>query len=92
MYEPIYIKMSCSEVRGKIVIDLSKKNLVVQNDFIVSIEKVKDLGPGTINMCGNLSLGSAPMFMRISTLKQGFMKVPMIGMGMQAYVTIAREK
>ncbi len=88
--EPIYIKMKAEDVKSKIVIDLSQQNLVVQNNFVVAIERVKDLGKGEFAICGNMSL-AAPMLMRVTSIGQDFVKLPIIGMGMQAYVTVERH-
>lgn len=44
--EPIYIDLSREEVEDKIVIDLKKYNIRVEDDFLVSLEQVSDLGEG----------------------------------------------
>ena len=43
---PIYVVSSKEEVKNKITIDLRPLNLVVEGDFLVTFESVKDLGPG----------------------------------------------
>ena len=52
--EPIYIRSSKEEIKDKITIDLQDLNLVVNDDFLVTFEAVKNLGPG--NLCFYASL------------------------------------
>lgn len=90
LLEPIYIKLTKEQVGRAINVNLTDKNIVVNHDFIVSLEKVKDLGPGEFSICGKL-FGSA-MYMRIASHHDKFLKVPVIGMGMIAHVTFSEEK
>ena len=85
--EPIYIKMTKEEVGSAIRINLTEKNLVVNHNFIVSIEKVKDLGPGELSICGKI-FGPA-MYMRMATQQEDFVKLPIVSMGIAAYVTFS---
>ncbi len=85
--EPIYIKLNKAQVGRGIKMNLTDKNLVVNNNFIVSIEKVKDLGAGEMSICGKLF--GAAMYVRISSHQDNFIKLPMIGMGLNAYVTFS---
>ncbi len=90
LLEPLYIRLNKEQVGKAIKVDLTDKNIVVNHDFIVSLEKVKDLGPGELSICGKL-FGSA-MYMRIASLHDKFIKLPVIGMGMMAYVTFSEEE
>ncbi|MDR2011109.1 MAG: carboxypeptidase-like regulatory domain-containing protein [Bacteroidales bacterium] len=46
--EPIYISSSKEEVIDKITVDLRQLNLVIEDDFLVTFESVKDLGYGDL--------------------------------------------
>lgn len=52
--EPIYIKMPRDSVLDGIQIDLQSKNIVVEGDFLITLEHVKDLGNGYLNFCAGL--------------------------------------
>jgi hypothetical protein len=47
--EPVYINFTKSETEETLMIDLSDLNILVQGDFVVSLELIKDLGEGDIN-------------------------------------------
>jgi len=51
---PIYVSLSKQEIKDKITIDLRSLNLVVEGDFLVSFEYIKDLGPGSFCFCASL--------------------------------------
>ncbi len=87
--EPIYIRRKQSEVGKVLKVDLTDKNLVVHHNFIVSIERVKDLGPGEFTVCGSLS--GSPMYMRIASFQSEFIKLPILSFGIAAYVTFSEE-
>jgi len=87
--EPIYIRLTKAEVGNLIKVNLSDKNLVVNNDFIVSIEKVKDLGAGEMSICGKL-FGPA-MYTRVATRHDRFIKLPIVSMGIAAFVTFSEK-
>ena len=53
--KPIYIRMPKAEGRDGIQIDLTPENIVVNGDFLVSLEHIRDLGPGNLNFCASLS-------------------------------------
>lgn len=88
--EPIYIRMKKEQVGKAIRVDLSDKNIVVNHNFIVSLEKVKELGPGKFTICGKMF--GAAMYMRIASLHNQFIKLPIIGMGIKSYVTFSEEE
>jgi len=53
--EPIYLKMPKNMVHDEIEIDLQSKNIVIKGDFLITLEHVKDLGPGNLHFCAGLS-------------------------------------
>lgn len=54
LYEPIYIEMTKESVNDLIVIDLKSHNIVVDSDFLITLEHVKDLGNGHLFFCAGL--------------------------------------
>lgn len=46
--EPIYLKMSKDTLSNELTINLKPYNIVVNGDFLVSLEHVKDLGEGEL--------------------------------------------
>lgn len=52
--EPIYIEMTKEEVKDQIQVDLQSKNIVVDGDFLITLEHVKDLGKGNLYFCAGL--------------------------------------
>lgn len=53
--EPIYIKMPKESVKDGFQIDLQSKNIVVEGDFLITLEHVKDLGKGYLHFCAGLT-------------------------------------
>ncbi len=53
--EPIYIDIPASAIKDEIQLDLSDKNIMVEGDFLVTLEHVKELGPGLLHFCSSLS-------------------------------------
>lgn len=53
--EPIYIKMPKELVKDEIQIDLQSKNIVVDGDFLITLEHIKDLGDGYLYFCSRLT-------------------------------------
>jgi len=49
--EPIYVIMPKQLVSNEIQIDLKSKNIVVEGDFLVTLEHIKDLGAGSLYFC-----------------------------------------
>jgi hypothetical protein len=52
---PIYINLSKDQTNDKISIDLQSYNIVVDGDFLVTLELVKDLGRGHLYFCGSFT-------------------------------------
>lgn len=53
--EPIYLKMPKESVKDEIQIDLQSKNIVVEGDFLITLEHIKDLGNGLLHFCAGLT-------------------------------------
>lgn len=51
---PIYINLPKDKVKDKIIIDLQSQHIVVDGDFLVTLENVKDLGKGYLYFCAGL--------------------------------------
>jgi len=51
---PVYVISTKEEVKDKITIDLRHLNLIVEGDFLVTFEHVKDLGKGRLCFHANL--------------------------------------
>lgn len=47
----IFLKLSKKYVKDKVVINVEEHNIVVDGDFLVTLEHVKDLGKGYVNFC-----------------------------------------
>ena len=52
--EPVYIKISKELLKDEVQIDLQEKNIIVDGDFLVTLEHIKDLGSGSLNFCARL--------------------------------------
>lgn len=52
--EPIYIKMAEELVKSEIQIDLQSKDILVDGDFLITLEHIKDLGEGHLFFCAGL--------------------------------------
>jgi hypothetical protein len=53
--EPIYFTMPKESVKDEIQIDLQSKNIVVDGDFLITLEHVRDLGNGYLHFCAGLT-------------------------------------
>jgi len=49
--KPIYIVRSKEETNKEIRVDVQPQNIVVDGDFLVTLEHVRDLGKGSLNFC-----------------------------------------
>jgi hypothetical protein len=52
--EPIYIKLSKNQVKKEFQIDLTSRNIIIEGDFLVTLEHVRDLGKGYLYFCAGL--------------------------------------
>ena len=48
LLKPIYVKIAKDKIRDKITVDLSKENIQLHGNCLVTIEQIKDLGKGYI--------------------------------------------
>lgn len=55
LQEPIYIKMPKKSLKDEIQIDLQSRNIVVDGDFLITLEHIKDLGPGYLHFCAGIT-------------------------------------
>jgi hypothetical protein len=84
--EPIYIQFEKSQIRETLIIDISNYDIEVKGDFLITVELIKDLGPGSLMFCCNLF--GAPTYYR-GTSQGGWHRVPMnigIGINVEAMV------
>jgi hypothetical protein len=51
---PIYIRLAKNDVKDEIHIDLQSQNIVVDGNFLVTLEQVKNLGKGYLYFCAGL--------------------------------------
>lgn len=52
--KPIYLSLSKEQIKETITIDLLQYNIIVNGDFMISVEHVKDLGKGSLNFSAQL--------------------------------------
>jgi hypothetical protein len=55
LQEPIYLKLPKDKVEEKVIVDLKPYDLIVNSDILVSLEQIKDLGPGYLFFCAGLA-------------------------------------
>jgi hypothetical protein len=58
LQKPIYITLSKKQTLETVVVDLKPYNLVMEGDFLVSLEHVKDLGEGKLHFCAKIGTRS----------------------------------
>ncbi|HTN45068.1 MAG TPA: carboxypeptidase-like regulatory domain-containing protein [Flavipsychrobacter sp.] len=87
--EPIYVRKSKNDIGKTLIVDVTDRNLVVDNNFVVSIEQIKNLGEGEFSICG--SLAGAASYWRIASRQGDLMKIPLISFGISAFVTFSEE-
>ncbi len=86
--KPIYVSYSKTDIKNTIEIDLRHLSVLVQDDFVVSLELVKDLGEGKINFSGSF-MKSRGYFREIS--QAGWQRAP-FRFGPGIYAEIKQEK
>jgi len=55
LQKPIYVNIPKDKIKGKLEIDLIPYNLIVDGDFLVTLEHVKNLGKGGLYFCVGLA-------------------------------------
>jgi hypothetical protein len=83
--EPVYVTTTKEETENTVTIDVRHLNLVIEGNFLVSIETFKDLGPGTLHF--PISLLHRSFFRRTS---QGSWESFPFGISISAVVDIER--
>ena len=53
--KPIYIRLPKSKLNETVTIDLTSYNLMVQGNFLVALEHIKDMGPGILHFSCSLT-------------------------------------
>ena len=51
---PVYVKLSKDEYADEIIFNILEENIVVSEDFLITLEQVAHLGKGSIKLCSNL--------------------------------------
>ena len=51
---PIFIQIPKEQLTESIRVDLREHNLRMESDFLVTLEHIKDMGPGYLNFCASL--------------------------------------
>lgn len=80
---PVYLSLAKRDVSGTITVDLTDIFIYTENDFLVSLELVKDLGSGNLYFSTGFLL--APIYYRY-TSQDRWKKFP-FGAGISAYVS-----
>ncbi|MGB0862557.1 MAG: carboxypeptidase-like regulatory domain-containing protein [Saprospiraceae bacterium] len=86
--KPVYLNFTKAETEETLMIDLSDLNVWVKDDFVVSLELIKDLGEGDINFSASFfkSKGFARM------ISQGGWEEAPIRVGAGIYAEIRYDK
>jgi CarboxypepD_reg-like domain len=58
LQKPIYIYLSKNQTLETVVVDLKPYNLVMEGDFLVSLEHIKNLGEGKLYFCAKIGTRS----------------------------------
>ena len=83
LQQPIYLNYTKEEIAETIEVDLSHLNIYVEDDFVVTLELVKDLGEGDIYFSANFK--SKGLYR--TTSQSSWIKAPMnIGPGIWAII------
>jgi hypothetical protein len=82
--EPVYVRVRKGQIKDRLVADLRRFNLTVQGDIAVSLEIVKDLGPGQLML--SLGLLQGPVYVS-EQIANGWERMLGFGLGIDATVT-----
>lgn len=86
LQSPIYITITKDQIKDFMSFDLKNYNIRVKGDFLITLEYVKDLGPGHIWFCS--SLFHASYFRETSQAE--WMSMPLGGFGLTVDVAMER--
>lgn len=64
--QPIYIKQKIENKKTSLEVDLSKYNIMVENNTLVTLEHIADMGDGHLLFSGNPFKGSTCYFRKKS--------------------------
>jgi len=84
LLEPVYIRLPKEALTNTITIDLSSKYLYVEDDFMVTLEYIRDLGEGKLMFCASM-ISQATYFRETSQGKWNKIPAP-IGISINAEV------
>ncbi|HPE40024.1 MAG TPA: carboxypeptidase-like regulatory domain-containing protein [Bacteroidales bacterium] len=82
--EPIYINLPKKDLNQTVTIDLVSKYIRVEDDFLITLENVRDMGNGELMFCASL-ISQATYFRETSQAKWEKMPAP-IGISISAEV------
>lgn len=82
--EPIYIKMPKELVQDEISIDLESKHIIVNGNFLITLEHIKELGGGQLYFC----TGTGSTYFRKTS--QGHWETEPIGISISAIVDLEK--
>ena len=83
--DPVYLSLSKKEIKDKITVDLRHLNLIIEGDFLVTFECVKDLGAG--RFCFPASLLHQSYLRKTS---QGTWKTIPVGISLSVLVDVEK--
>jgi len=83
--KPIYISLPKEKVTETISINLKPRNIVVEGDFLITLEHVKDLGPG--NLFFSIGLSKKTYYRKTS---QGIWEKVPIGIGISVMAQVEK--
>ena len=86
--EPVYVRVRKGQTQDRLVADLRRFHLTVRGDIAVSLEMVKNLGPGELML--SVSLLKGPVYFADQAMS-GWERVRGFGVGIDATVTEYRN-
>lgn len=81
--EPVYVRVRKGQIKDRFVVDLRRFQLTVQGHLAVTLEMVKDLGPGTLHLSASLLNG--PIYLADQSAS-GWERLRGFGLGIDATV------
>ncbi|WP_066830871.1 carboxypeptidase-like regulatory domain-containing protein [Rufibacter ruber] len=85
--EPIYLNVAKGDIKDGLTLDLSRYNVYLESDALLSLELVRDLGTGGLWFSGGF-INSDSYYRKAS--QGSWQKVPLLGLGFSA--VISQEK
>ncbi len=81
--QPVYARVRKNEIKDRIIVDLRRFNLRLTDDVVVTLETIRDLGDGTLQISARMLGG--PIFFREGAQGQ-WDRLPGFGLGIDATV------